>query len=104
MSACLVHDFLPSVTDIWQLPCQVAAAWGSQLVGSSSLSRPADGSGSGDVRVRVAALEAALAASHAETKRLIFTNEELVIARNAMLHDMQVCMHHMACCARATAM
>ena len=95
-----VHRFYLRVTDAWQCPCQVAAAWASQPVGSS-LSRPADGSGSGDVRLRVAALEAALAASHAETKRLTVKNEELVIARDAMLHDMQVCTHHKFRCASA---
>ena len=42
------------------------------------------------MRLRVAALEAALAAAHAETKRLTVKNEELVIARTAMLNDMQV--------------
>ena len=93
-----------SVAYTFAVPSQGTAAWGSQPSGSASPLKPADGSGSGDVRLRVAALEAALAAAHAETKRLTVTNEELVIARNTMLHDMQVCMHNKACCNSANAM
>ena len=65
---------------------------------TASLARTADGSGSGDVRARVLALEAALAAAHAETKRLAVKNEELLIARNTMLEDMQVKPRICQCC------